>query len=142
MDKLQNFINVVLVGVVTFLLVDRFTDQREDYPLQNEVAAVEREFYLHYLARGEYPQSRAFLSPVAAKLVAAYPENFRWDEDGVFLHFTPRVEAEFVPSTIGKPGETFEHNCQVFKAHAAWCDGFRSDYEATPDELSAEGVMF
>lgn len=140
MSKAQNIINGILFAAVVFLLVDRLKGNKEAYPLQNEVAAIEREFYLHYLAAGEYPKNRDFLTQYSRNIISAYPDRFRWDDQGIFLHFKPSVPYTYAPSTIGKPGETFEHNSKVFRAHAPWCEGFKDHYEASQEEMMSAGV--
>ena len=120
---------------VTFLIVDKLRPNRESYPLENEVEAITKEFYLYYLANNKYPTNRDFLSPKSQQIVKVYAENFKWSEKGVFLHFSPRIQARFAPSTIGKPGDTFEYNAKVYKAHADWYAGVKSPYEAHGDEL-------
>jgi len=138
--KIQSVINCILIAAVTLLLVDRFSSNVEEHPLESEVQLIQKEFYLHYLATGSYPKERSFLSKHSSNIIAAYPDQFRWDEKDVFLHFTPKIPVKFALSTIGMPGETFEHNCKVYLAHAKWSKGFREDYDASEEELKKAGV--
>jgi len=132
MMKYQLILNSILIAAVTFLLVDRFLpDQKEAYPLESEVQLIRKEFYLHYLATGSYPTERSFLSNYASNIIAAYPDQFRWDDNGVFLKFTPRFPVKFAPDTIGMPGDAFEHNCKVYWEHGNWSKGWRKDYTAS-----------
>ena len=140
MPKIQSVINAILFAGIGALLTIKFNTNKERYALQNEVAAIEREFYLHYLATGQYPKERNFLSQQAGQIIAAYPENFRWDNHSAFLHFTPSPQNVFAPSTIGQPGDVFEHNAKVFKAHAPWSQGFKDHYEASEEEMRQAGV--
>ena len=140
MSNAQNILIGILFEVVVFKMIDRIKRNKEAYPLQKEVSAIEREFYLHYLATGEYPKDRDFLSQYSRNIIAAYPDRFRWDDEGVYLHFKPIVPYTFAPVTIGKPGEMFEHNSKVFWAHAPWYEGFRDHYEASPEEMRNAGV--
>ena len=134
--KNTHFVIPFLLGLaVTLLLADKLRSNKEAYPLENEVQVITKEFYLYYLAYNEYPINRDFLSPKSQQIVKVYAENFKWSEKGVFLHFSPRNQADFAPSSIGEPGDTFEHNAKVYKAHANWYDGFKSSYEAREDEL-------
>lgn len=140
MHPAHTAIIAILSAIVGFLLSDRFKGNKEAYPLENEVWAIQREFHLYYLATGEYPKDREFLSQHSKHMIAAYPERFRWDETDVFLHFKPLVPDKFAPSTIGKPGYAFEHNSKVLWAHGNWHHGRRDDYQASDEELRSAGV--
>jgi hypothetical protein len=135
MSKIQSAFITILFAAVAFLLTDRFSSNKEAYPLENEVAAIENEFYLYYLANKSYPKDKSFLSKQATNIIAAYPDRFRWDDKLVFLHFTPRKTAKFAPTTIGNPSDLFDYNSKVYLAHASWNKGFRDHYEATKEEL-------
>ena len=100
------------------------------------------EFYLFYLANGSYPKDRDFLSLQSRNIIAAYPEQFQWDSEKIFLHFKSTIPTAFAPARIGEPGETFVHNSKVYKAHGAWTEGYRADYEASEEELTKAGISF
>jgi hypothetical protein len=140
MKKIQFGVSLIVAAILVFLLADKFSSNKEEYPLENEVQEITEEFFLYYLANKTYPTSRNFLSKRTLNLIRAYPENFRWDENGMFLHFTPRASANLKSITIGEPGNNFKHNAKVYSVHAIWSEGFKDHYFASPEELDKAGV--
>lgn len=128
----------VLSAFVVYFVVNKLKSNREPYPLYNEVQAIEREFFLYYAAHGKFPENKNFLSPVSQNIILAYPDQFTWDKDKVFLHFK---DSSFgISKNIGEPDFVFEHNAKVWKVHGIWVDGGKEHYEASEEELKKGGV--
>ncbi len=88
-SALQIIIAVVIgsfFGLGIYILKEK--SEEEAYPLEEEWAEIQKEFYRYYLIEEKLPEDLDFLSEKSKRIIEIYQDQFKWDEENNTLTLT------------------------------------------------------